>query len=381
MYWHLWLSDADGLRWGHTKPAAVGKTYCFQFISSKTLFGPAAIDFSSDRSCAGSAFWSPEFASHRVLAIWHHRNTANQRTRYHAVVLLCDLPAAQSPHSSASFQSSFGMNVYKIGVFIANIKKSLWGKRNRIRVGELLYGVRFRWGIRMQIAFPFDWCGTFSQKQFVSTTTLDQTFPVCETPGPLALRLPPLGSFTFRGSPYSNIHIRRVQSPTSHPHLLGQSVTSGLHSLKVDAWVLFPLPSEASEGETPFVMAPGVIHGGIIMISASEDNLSVSMARKKVFQSERCCLSAQNNVLDIGGKMAVCSNSWIHSERKRTKKERHAPFAFYYFGWQFLGSSACCSDVETDVLSIINGQIIEDRFFFSLLLLIFLYNQNFKSDY
>lgn len=116
------------------------------------------------------------------------------------------------------------------------------------------------------------------------------------------------------------------------------------------------------------------------MISASEDNLSVSMARKKVFQSERCCLSAQNNVLDIAGEIAVCSNSWIHSERNGGKKETHAPFAFYYFGWHFLESSACCSDFETDVLSIINGQIVE-VFFFSLLLLIFLHNQNFKSDY
>lgn len=78
---------------------------------------------------------------------------------------------------------------------------------------------RFRWGIRMQIVFPFDWCGTFSQKQFVSTITLDQTLPVYKTPRPLALRRPPLGSFTFRGSPYLNIHIRWVQSPTLPPPL------------------------------------------------------------------------------------------------------------------------------------------------------------------
>lgn len=55
------------------------------------------------------------------------------------------------------------------------------------------------------------------------------------------------------------------------------------------------------------------------MISASEDNLSVSAARKKVFQSQRCCLSAQNNVLDIAGKIAV-THEYILEEIGKKKK-------------------------------------------------------------
>lgn len=67
------------------------------------------------------------------------------------------------------------------------------------------------------------------------------------------------------------------------------------------------------------------------MISASEDNLSVSMARKKVFHSEGCCLSAQNNVLDIARKIAVCALT-LEYILKEIEKKNIAPFAFYYFG-------------------------------------------------
>lgn len=108
-------------------------------------------------------------------------------------------------------------------------------------------------------------------------------------------RLQPLGSFTFHRS----THLTPAAGESSLP-LYCERASPGRSGC---ANFIFLYHERCLREKHRYWWPPGLIHAGIIMISAREEH------GWRGFSKQRWCLGALNNVLDIARKSSVCSHS------------------------------------------------------------------------